>query len=161
MLLFHSSALKCFNPGSSLSSVLFTANIERSWSQTHRRATQRSVTWVFEPSFATKNAVSLQDLVSMAAYAVPTTPGLRPPSDPPSDLPRETALAAAARTTRVITANTAATPGARLLCRIFLPIRTGIVPLLHSVHPAASATTNPVARPAPKTSTSLKNKCVN
>ena len=30
----------------SLSSVLLTANIERSWSQTRRRTTQRSVTWV-------------------------------------------------------------------------------------------------------------------
>ena len=45
---------------------------------------------------------------------------------------------------RVMTANTAATPGARVLRRSFLPIRTGIFPLLNLVHPAASATTNPV-----------------
>ena len=62
---------------------------------------------------------------------------------------------------RMMTTNTAATPYARLLRRSSLPIRTGIVPRLHRVHPAASATTNPLARPAPKTSTSLKNKCVN
>ena len=35
----------------------------------------------------------------LAAYAGPTTAAPRPPSDPPSDVPRETALAAAARTT--------------------------------------------------------------
>ena len=46
VLLLHSCALKCFKLGSSLSSVLFTANIERSWSQTRRRVTPRSVTWV-------------------------------------------------------------------------------------------------------------------
>ena len=49
LLLFHSCELQCFKPRSSLSSVLFTANIERiqrNWSQTRRRATQSSVTWV-------------------------------------------------------------------------------------------------------------------
>ena len=46
VLLFHSRALKCFKPGSSLSSVLLTANIQRSWSQTSRHTTQRSVTLV-------------------------------------------------------------------------------------------------------------------
>ena len=46
LLLFHSCELKCFKPGSSLSSVLFTANIERNRSQTSRRATQSSLTWV-------------------------------------------------------------------------------------------------------------------
>ena len=37
----------------------------------------------------------------LAAYAVPTTAAPRPPSDPPSesDVPRDSALAAAARTT--------------------------------------------------------------
>ena len=72
----------------------------------------------------------------------PTSPG-RPLSPQLPALPR------------VMTANTAATPGTWLLRRSFLPIRTWIVPLLHCVHPAASATTNPVARPAPKKSTSL------
>ena len=40
------SKLKCFKPRLSLSSVLFTVIAQRSWSQSRRRATQRSVTWV-------------------------------------------------------------------------------------------------------------------
>ena len=42
----YNSKLKCFESGLSLSSVLFTATTQRSWFQSRRRATQRSVTWV-------------------------------------------------------------------------------------------------------------------
>ena len=44
VLLIHSCALKCFKPWSSLRTVLFTANIQRSRPQNRRHSTKRSVT---------------------------------------------------------------------------------------------------------------------
>ena len=52
VLLFHSCALKCFKPKSSLSTVLFTANIQRNRSQSRRRSTRPWVTWVCVGCFA-------------------------------------------------------------------------------------------------------------
>ena len=49
VLLFHSCASKCFKPGSSLSTVLFTANIQRNRSQSRRRSTRPWVTWDSKP----------------------------------------------------------------------------------------------------------------
>ena len=104
----------------------------------------------------------------LAAYALPPTAGPRPPSDPPSDVPRETALAAAARTTPRDDSQQCPTPPRRpalgYCAGVFYlsgPRSSHSLPPLHLVHPAASATTNPAARPAPRTFTSLKNKCVN